>query len=76
MDAVRNATAGHSENVAFMWAPNTGQGYPYQGYGLITTTTADIAILDINGDGKVNEGDDPYSPYYPGDDYVDWVRSF
>jgi beta-mannanase len=29
--------------------------------------------LDTNGDGKVDSNDDPFSPYYPGDDWVDWV---
>ncbi|KAK9837157.1 hypothetical protein WJX81_006857 [Elliptochloris bilobata] len=29
--------------------------------------------MDTNGDGKVDQTDDPYSPYYPGDEWVDWV---
>ncbi|KAI9016932.1 hypothetical protein BC832DRAFT_543226 [Gaertneriomyces semiglobifer] len=29
--------------------------------------------MDTNKDGKFDFYDDPYSPYYPGDNYVDWV---
>jgi hypothetical protein len=29
--------------------------------------------LDTDGVGTVNGADDPYAPYYPGDDAVDWV---
>ena len=33
----------------------------------------DLALLDTNKNGVLDAGDDPYSPYYPGDDMVDWV---
>ena len=29
--------------------------------------------LDTNGNGRLDNEDDPYSPYYPGDAWVDWV---
>jgi hypothetical protein len=29
--------------------------------------------LDTDGDGALTAADDPYAPYYPGDDAVDWV---
>lgn len=29
--------------------------------------------MDTNGDGTVNDQDDPFEPFYPGDEYVDWV---
>ena len=29
--------------------------------------------MDTNGDGAVDNLDDPYEPYYPGDTSVDWV---
>jgi len=29
--------------------------------------------LDTNRDGNFDDKDDPYSPFYPGDEYVDWV---
>ena len=55
-----------------MWAPNVGTGYPY-GYapGLVSLT--DFAILDTNKDGVIDGNDDPYGPYYPGSEHVDWV---
>jgi hypothetical protein len=35
---------------------------------------ADCRELDTNGDGVLSQADDMYSPFYPGDDVVDWVR--
>ena len=35
----------------------------------------DLVLLDTNKNGRLDTGDDPYSPYYPGDDKVDWVGS-
>ncbi|KAJ3049910.1 hypothetical protein HK097_009102 [Rhizophlyctis rosea] len=59
---------------AVVWAPNASNGYPFAGgeYS-VHNTSADWSILDTNGDGLLTADDDPYSPYYPGDDYVDWV---
>lgn len=78
MKAVRNATLAHPTSVAFLWSPNDGSGYPYSGYGIVSLPTAasnptDFAALDTNKDGVINNQDDPYTPYYPGDQYVDWV---
>lgn len=62
---------------AMVWAPSSGKpfltsgnGYPY---GSLKATGADLLLLDTNRDGTVNSLDDPYSPYYPGDAYVDWI---
>ncbi|KAI9023472.1 glycoside hydrolase superfamily [Hyaloraphidium curvatum] len=30
-------------------------------------------LLDTNRNGRLDRGDDPWSPYYPGDSYVDWI---
>jgi hypothetical protein len=35
--------------------------------------TPDFLELDTNRDGVINSRDDPYLPYYPGDEFVDWV---
>lgn len=62
-------------SVQFVWAPNFGQGYPFSG-NLFPPPDAgsdDFKALDTNHDGVVDDKDDPYSPYYPGDDFVDWV---
>ncbi|KAJ3118754.1 hypothetical protein HDU96_009343 [Phlyctochytrium bullatum] len=63
------------DRVAFVWAPNSGNGYPYTGGSFSPTLneTDRIRQLDTNGDGLYNENDNPYSPFYPGDEYVDWV---
>ncbi len=54
---------------AMAWAPNEGSGYPFTG----GAHAGDDPALDTNGDGEIGPGDDPYAPYWPGDDAVDWV---
>jgi hypothetical protein len=59
---------------AMVWAPNYGGGYPFIGGPFeIQITHPDFPMLDTNQDGKLDMYDDPYSPYYPGDDAVDWA---
>ncbi|MFE4542239.1 glycosyl hydrolase [Arthrobacter sp. NPDC056727] len=69
-DAVHRLAPGS----ATMWAPNYGGGYPFTGGKYQAKTgTAAFTALDTNKDGTVTGTDDPYAPYYPGDDAVDWV---
>ena len=59
---------------AMLWAPNYGGGYPFTGGTYAAKAgTADFAALDTDSNGVLNMADDPYTPYYPGDDIVDWV---
>ncbi|HVM04969.1 MAG TPA: hypothetical protein VM242_07350 [Acidimicrobiales bacterium] len=59
---------------ATVWAPNYGGGYPFAGGAHAAEPgTAAFATLDTDGDGSLSMTDDPYGPYYPGDDAVDWV---
>jgi hypothetical protein len=62
---------------AFVWSPNFGPGYPFGSQtGRIfdgQLEPADLAALDTNGNGRLDANDDPYSPFYPGDEFVDWV---
>ena len=59
---------------AMVWAPNYGGGYPFSGGSYEAKPgTADFDVLDTNHDGALSMADDPYLPYYPGDDAVDWV---
>jgi hypothetical protein len=59
---------------AMVWAPNYGGGYPFSGGQFeVRPDNPDFKLLDTNHDGKLNMNDDPYEPYYPGDDAVDWV---
>ena len=59
---------------AMVWAPNYGGGYPFGGGRYRARPhTADFAALDTDHDGGLTMADDPYAPYYPGDDVVDWV---
>ncbi|KAF6251906.1 glycoside hydrolase superfamily [Scenedesmus sp. NREL 46B-D3] len=70
-----------TKHATMLWAPNEGGGYPFNGgqYQLkcneteFKTPTSECAQLDTNRDGVINMADDPYTPYYPGDDWVDWV---
>jgi len=59
-----------------VWAPHDNHGYPF----LVPLrlrerddSTSLKLLLDTDGDGQVTGRDDAYAPYYPGDDYVDWV---
>jgi hypothetical protein len=59
-----------------VWAPNVGINYPFSGQNPLPTRLSDpinFAALDTNRDNIFDWKDDPYLPYYPGDDYVDWV---
>lgn len=69
-EAVHTKAAG----TAMMWAPNYGGGYPFSGgkYEAVTGSP-DFAALDTDKDGAITGSDDPYAPYYPGDNAVDWV---
>ncbi len=70
------AAAVHSQapGTSMMWAPNYGGGYPFSGGQYQARPgTADYRALDTDGDGAVTATDDPYAPYFPGDDAVDWV---
>ena len=77
IDAFRRvATAVHAATpyAAMVWAPNYGAGYPFAGGAYRATAgTDDFAALDTDRDGALTASDDPYAPYYPGDDAVDWV---
>ena len=65
---------------AMVWGPNIGTTYPFGTYTRATANSTkptisltNWALLDTNGDGNLDVLDDPYTPYYPGDEYVDWV---
>ena len=67
---------------SMVWAPSYGAGYPFrEAYGALEhgggtdarRARRDVARLDTDGSGRVDAGDDPYGPYYPGDEAVDWV---
>jgi len=63
-----------THNTAMLWAPNSGGGYPFLGgpYGA-QPGTPEYSVLDTDGNNKLDMNDDMYTPYYPGDDAVDWV---
>lgn len=71
-DAVHEAAGEHAEMV---WAPAYGAGYPFgRAYGAVQGAGQRIGeVLDTDRDGTVDDGDDPYAPYFPGGRYVDWV---
>jgi hypothetical protein len=59
---------------AMIWAPNQGSGYPFSGGRYEATPgSVDAKVLDTSGDGRLDAADDPYAPYYPGDEAVDWI---
>ncbi|KAJ3104011.1 hypothetical protein HDU96_009075 [Phlyctochytrium bullatum] len=78
---VKTISPSNRDNIAFVWAPNSGNGYPFptpedQPKNPVFPDPGDPRLLDgldTNGNGRLDGDDDPYLPYYPGDDYVDWV---
>ena len=57
-----------------LWAPNYGGGYPFaDGCYEASSEDSDFYLLDTDQDGQLDMSDDMYTPYYPGDDAVDWV---
>ena len=71
---VAQAVHERSPSSAMVWAPNQGAGYPFMGGTYDAKAgSADAKALDTDHDGTVDAGDDPYAPYYPGDDAVDWI---
>ncbi|KAI9344604.1 glycoside hydrolase superfamily [Obelidium mucronatum] len=66
----------YTNMTAMVWAPNIGFGYPFGtsgGVAIPANGTQAFKLMDTNSDGVIDEWDDPYTPYYPGDDVVDWV---
>lgn len=55
-------------SAAVVWSPVQGDSYPFS-----ESRTDAPAALDTDGDGTLGPADDPYGPYYPGEDVVDWV---
>ncbi|MCH8565047.1 hypothetical protein LTH96_04765 [Nesterenkonia sp. LB17] len=77
MQAFRQVAAAVREETTateMIWAPNYGGGYPFVGgqYAPDPGTEA-FELLDTDADGELTQMDDPYAPFYPGDDVVDWV---
>jgi len=72
-------------NAGMLWAPANFEGYPFSHSGndladyLSSSAphggTNDFNLMDSNNDGVLTSSDDPYGPYYPGDDVVDWTGS-
>ncbi|KAJ3064641.1 hypothetical protein HK102_008139, partial [Quaeritorhiza haematococci] len=68
-DAVRRV----APQSQFIFAPNLGVGYPWTiGEFRINNSSPDFPLVDTNRDGILDTRDDPYEPYWPGDQYVDW----
>ncbi|HEY0444497.1 MAG TPA: glycosyl hydrolase [Candidatus Limnocylindrales bacterium] len=71
---VADAIHAGARTSAMLWAPNQGEGYPFTGGQYHPAPgTAAFRAVDTNHDGKLDPGDDPYAPYWPGADSVDWV---
>jgi hypothetical protein len=41
--------------------------------GRTSEEAEDCKLLDTNNDGKIDMSDDPFMPYWPGEEAVDWV---
>jgi hypothetical protein len=55
-----------TKRVSMMWSPNSADNYPFGS----PMAGAEIGALDTNKNGALDNGDDPYAPYWPGEGYV------
>jgi hypothetical protein len=56
-----------------VWQPFLGRDYPFaRNRNAPVQGSEGFRLLDTNGDGRWDGTDDAYSPYYPGDDAVEW----
>ena len=77
---IAGALKEETKYATMMFAPNIGPGYPYKGGKYEQkcdqgSFSDECEELDTNQDGQLTELDQMFSPYYPGDDVVDWVGS-
>lgn len=69
-----NAVHYYAPRSYMLWAPNYGDGYPFGHLPYAAKPgTVEFTELDTNHDGSLTQDDDCYGPFYPGDDFVDWV---
>ena len=62
------------EDPVMVWSPFQGGDYPFvPAPDAAQPGSPGFSALDTNSDGVWNPEDAAYSPYYPGDDAVDWV---
>ncbi len=64
--AVADEVDAYLPGSAMVWSPQAGAGYPFD-------AAPEAGRLDTDDDGTVTGADDPYAPYFPGEEYVDWV---
>lgn len=57
-----------------VWMPAQGTDYPFRSAAQAAAVDPGVrTAMDTDGDGALTGADDPYQPYYPGDDVVDWA---
>ncbi|KAJ3052633.1 hypothetical protein HK097_005944 [Rhizophlyctis rosea] len=63
-----------ANQTALVWSPFEGRGYPFSNEPFsVKSDTENFNRLDTDGDKNLTAKDEPYAPYWPGDQYVDWV---
>ncbi|KAJ3342462.1 hypothetical protein HDU93_002221 [Gonapodya sp. JEL0774] len=61
---------------SMVWSPTIGDTYPFDQRKVPAVGTDDMTLLDTNNNGQLDGGDDPYAPFYPGDEWVDYGPTF
>ncbi|WP_336885592.1 hypothetical protein [Arthrobacter sp. FW305-BF8] len=72
--AVAAAFKSHDDaGTVMVWQPFLGRDYPFaRNRNAPAQGSGGFKLLDTNSDGRWDGADDAYSPYYPGDDAVEW----
>lgn len=74
--AVASAVDSTLGNALMVWSPTAAEDYPFRDATSEPGSGVSLESVDTNGDGVWNQDDAAYDPYYPGDEYVDWVGLF
>ena len=68
---IADAVHARLNDAVMVWSPAAGDAYPFTRARPADTDL--LRELDTDGSGVVDGADDPYAPYFPGTNVVDWV---
>lgn len=70
--AIAKAVRTAAPAIKIAWEPAQGNGYPFRP-SVAVHNDGNLQGLDTDQNATLDGSDDPYAPYFPGNDVVDWV---